>query len=214
MPALEIDKDNLIEEVSALLPESFCFNDRYQEFSHSVRGVMSGVLEASEIVIKPFIDKDGAEHEAFMLDCARDFGLSALKPVNLIMARLANYVVTDYEPIIPLDQKGWRDMSGEGLVENARKIGQFMGKVHGMGLIHGDCQLKNIFESSSGEMGLMDLDKGELHMRHSSDFLAGCSRDLSELTTTSDSIVGRENLGEFNRHLSEAYFDEAPLLTL
>lgn len=210
--------DLLAREIAEFLPGSFRFNDRKRSFSHSVHSVLSGVLDASEVVIKPFRGSvaRGADHEASMLDMIGRLDIPTLTPVFLCFAPLADYVVTKYEQIEPLDQMRLKHCPADQLRNIAGEVGGLITRLHEGGIVHKDLQPKNIFRHmSGGPLGVLDPEYAEHHKDTSSnDFLGGCSKDLAIALKEFGREVGFNNAPSFTEGVLDVYArDERPGLT-
>ncbi len=210
MPDLEVipSGENLAAEITDLMP-GLQLTDRFRSFGHSFHGVLSGVVDASEVVIKPFIGSAarGAEHETQMLHAIRRAGVPTVTPAALCFASLADYLVTQYEAFEPLERADLRGASTRELGGVAEGLGGLIADLHGNGITHGDIQPKNVFRrQSDGRLGVLDAEGGMRHPDTSSpDFVRRCAKELADTFKMFTRAVGGDRIEDFRERVLASY---------
>lgn len=204
-------KDGLfVEEVKHLVPGISNFEDLGSEFGFSSNCVRRAVLDGVDVAVKSFkgVLRDRAEHEALVIGTVNDLGIPTLKLLSLNIAKLGSYLITAYDhDIDPLDQVVSGHCPLSRLEKIGYKVGQMMSALHDGGVVHGDCQLKNLFINGRGEIGALDFEQSEIILGEKDrEFTQGCDYDLEVLTLSAEREMCSQYAPNFATAIKDGYF--------
>jgi tRNA A-37 threonylcarbamoyl transferase component Bud32 len=206
----EIDESLIIAEIKSLLPGLTSISELDESFGQSASHVKTAIFEGVDVAIKPFkyFAKERAEHEALMLDMVQSIGIPTLKPLSLNLAKFGNYLVTKFDyDIDPLDQVVCGNCPSSRLDFIASAIGKTLNSLHDSGIVHGDCQLKNLFINTEDEVGMVDFEQADLVIgERDRDFYSGCSYDIETISASAEEVMCSPHTDEFIDTLKNSYF--------
>jgi RIO-like serine/threonine protein kinase len=164
-------QEALVADLVEVMQAPFQEEDGYRlGVTDSAKEVFFGKSEGRLIAVKPFCEltvRDRAEHEASMMNTAQKKGFHVLSNPRVYDGGMATYLVTDYVAnLSPMNNTGWDQSEKPDLYEHEispllRKMGSFIGDVHGNGISHGDLGLKNLPRRKDGVFYLVDLEKAQ-----------------------------------------------------
>ncbi len=215
----------LVAEIIEHIDPSFSQSTDFDyAMTDSAKGVFIGETDRGRIAVKPFCGlsiRDRADREADMMLIAKSRGFQTFPTPRVYEQDRATYLITDYLPgVRSLNTVGWErpidsDIYQQEGIPLLRRMGTFVGEMHGKNIAHHDLWLKNLARRLDGGFILMDLERAEVCDAMSDDEkLVAFQEDLEKLTC---SLVRKQFLStpdwsvieqELLTHLIEPYLAE------
>jgi serine/threonine protein kinase len=133
----------------------------------SAHGVFFGVIEGPSrkirVAIKPFRSQaDKPKCEWVNTNLATKNGLSTFRVLGFIFGNDASYMVTERQDgVESMDNANWsvalaNPEANQAMLDDLRKIGPMVARLHEKGIFHGDLQMKNCVVTERGDVHCID----------------------------------------------------------